>query len=79
MKRAAATLFGVAIAIVLTGDSAFAQQSRPERPYRGLFGGGGGAVSSDVEQSLTATASVGGGFDTSVLADARDAGFGAGS
>ena len=76
MKRAATTLFGVAIAIVLGGDSAFAQE-RPERPYRGLFGGGGG--SGDMEQSLTATASVGGGYDTSVLADANEAGFGRGS
>jgi hypothetical protein len=76
VKRAAAILFGVAIAIVLAGDAAFAQE-RPERPYRGLFGGGGG--SSDMEQSLTATASVGGGYDTSVLADANDAGFGRGT
>ena len=75
MKRAAAILFGVAIAIVVLGGVASAQE-RPERPYRGLFGGGGG--SSDMEQSLTATASVGGGFDTSVLQDASDAGFGRG-
>jgi hypothetical protein len=68
-------VFGVAIAIVLVGDGALAQQPRPERPYRGLFGGGG---SGDSEQSLTATASVGGGYDTSVLQDASDAGFGSG-
>lgn len=65
-------MFGVAIAIFLATDVARAQE-RPERPYRGLFGGGGG--SSDMEQSLAATASVGGGFDTSVLADAQDAGI----
>lgn len=76
MKRAAATLFGVAIAIVCATGAAYGQE-RPERPYRGLFGGGGSG--SNTEQSLTATGSIGGGYDTSILADARDAGFGSGS
>jgi hypothetical protein len=47
-------------------------QDRPERPYRGLFGSGGG----DAEQELTVNASVGAGYDTSVLSDAFDAGLG---
>ena len=75
MKRATVTLFGAAIAIALAGDAAFAQE-RSQRPYRGLFGGGGAGA--DAERSLTATGSVGAGFDTDVLTDARDAGFGQG-
>jgi len=67
--------FAMAIAVTLLADAAFAQQTRPERPYRGLFGNGG---SSDVEQSLTATGSFGAGYDTSVLAEAGEAGFGGG-
>ena len=68
MKRSAATLFGVAIAIVCAAGVA-AGQERPERPYRGLFGGGGD--SSDMEQSLTATASVGAGFIYPIVGEMR--------
>jgi hypothetical protein len=41
-----------------------------ERPYRGLFGGGVG----DVRQLLTASGSVGGGYDDNILTDARSLG-----
>ncbi len=43
---------------------ALAQPPRPERPYRGLFGGGIG----ETEQLLTMNASVGAGYDDNVLA-----------
>jgi hypothetical protein len=45
---------------------AFAQEGtfRPERPYRGLFGGGG---TSDLGQSLTANAALAGGYDDNIL------------
>lgn len=54
----------VAVAMVVAAAPAGAQQVRPERPYRGLFGGGVG----DAEQLLTLNASVGGGYDDNVLA-----------
>ena len=38
---------------------------RPERPYRGLFGGGVG----ETEQLLTVNASAGGGYDDNILID----------
>ena len=41
-------------------------QDRPDRPYRGLFGGGGGA--GEWNESLTAQASVGVGADNNLLA-----------
>jgi hypothetical protein len=47
-------------------DGAEAQESRPERPYRGLFASG----LDDAEQLLKATASVGGGWDDNLAADA---------
>jgi hypothetical protein len=40
--------------------------ARPERPYRGVFAGGG----DDSGQSLTGSASVSGGYDDNLLADA---------
>jgi hypothetical protein len=47
---------------------AFAQQAaRPERPYRGLFASGEIAPT----QQLVANASLGGGYDDNILADAR--------
>src|SRR5687767_8144469 len=52
-------------ALVAGSTSAAAQASRPERPYRGLFGGGVG----DVEQSLVWNASTGAGYDDNVLAE----------
>lgn len=68
------TFFGriaVAIALVGLGTSASAQQTqtpRPERPYTGLFGGGVG----ETEHSLTANGSLGGGYDTNVVALAAE-------
>ena len=46
-----------------------AQESRPERPYRGLFGSG----ATDLQQSLRVSGSVGGGFDSNLAEDARNA------
>lgn len=57
----------VSLALLMCVVSASAQTPRPERPYRGLFGGGIG----DTEQLLTASASFGGGYDDNLLADAR--------
>jgi hypothetical protein len=54
------------VALLVWAAPAVAQAPRPERPYRGLFGSGTG----DAGQLLTATASVGAGFDDNVLADA---------
>jgi len=59
----------VAVVTLLAGVSpAAAQASRPERPYRGLFGGGTGNVI-NANESLTFTGAVGGGWDTSIAAD----------
>ena len=57
----------VSLALLMSVVPASAQAPRPERPYRGLFGGGIG----DTEQLLTASASLGGGYDDNLLADAR--------
>lgn len=52
--------------LVLTDvTTAQAQPPRPERPYRGLFGGGVG----ETEQLLTANVSFGAGYDDNVFAD----------
>ena len=51
-------------ALFAASTPAAAQAPRPERPYRGLFGGGVG----DVEQSLIWNGSTGGGYDDNVLA-----------
>lgn len=53
-------------AIMAAAAPVSAQQARPERPYRGLFGGGVG----DAQQLLTFNLSAGGGYDDNVLADA---------
>jgi hypothetical protein len=67
------TALAVAVALVASGGSPLMAQSRPERPYRGLFASG---AATDVAQTLIATGSVGGGYDTSVLAEAGEAGLG---
>ncbi len=62
---------------VLTGvsASAAAQAVRPERPYRGLFGGGVG----DAEQTLSLNVSLGGGYDDNIFAGQGQSGLGRGS
>jgi hypothetical protein len=62
---------GALLAAFLTVGPAFAQSvaRRPDRPYRGLFASG----VDNSDQSLVAQGSVGGGYDSNVLADA---GFG---
>ena len=57
----------LALVAMLWSGSAVAQAPRPERPFRGLFGGGVG----NTEQSLTAHASLGGSYDDNLLAEAR--------
>lgn len=52
-------------ALLAASSPAAAQAQRPERPYRGLFGGGAG----DVEQSLIWNASTGAGYDDNVWAE----------
>jgi hypothetical protein len=52
--------------------SAYGQPPRPERPYRGLFGGGVDGVN----QLLTANLSLGGGYDDNVLPDVSAGGSG---
>jgi hypothetical protein len=63
--RIASIIVCLAGLLGLAGD-AFAQTPRPERPYRGLFGGGEGGAS---PQSLNANASFGGGWDDNILLD----------
>ena len=62
------------LALACSASPAVAQAppSRPERPYRGLFGGGQG----NTEQLLQLTASTDGGYDTNVIAgsSANDSG-----
>jgi hypothetical protein len=50
------------VCAVLPARSAWAQSAPATRPYRGLFGGGAGSL----DQSLTLTLSLIGGYDTSV-------------
>ena len=60
------------ITALATAESASAQEFRPERPFRGLFGSGADGA----EQALTVSGSLGAGYDTNVLSDAADAGLG---
>jgi len=69
-----------ALAVHVAAGAAFAQEPqepRPERPYRGIFGGALGA--STGADSLSVNGSLGGGFDSNVLANATDAGIGTGT
>src|SRR5688572_19075945 len=60
MRRFLVSVFVVSILVAADGAEA---QWRPERPYRGLFGGGLGQTS----QLLTATGSLGTGWSNNVL------------
>ena len=53
-------------ALLCASPVAAQQQGRPERPYRGIFGGGVG----DAEQLLTVNFGVSGGYDDNILANA---------
>ena len=68
MFRALVTPFVTALCL-LVSSSLHAQESRPERPYRGLFGGG----DVDVQQGLSVSGSLGGGYDTDLSQDAQSA------
>jgi hypothetical protein len=61
------TAWAALLIATATGATAQTTASRPERPSRALFGSGVG----DVSQLLTASASLGGGFDSSLASDAR--------
>jgi len=52
-------------AAILCAHAASAQISRPERPYRGLFGPG----SSDAAEVLSVSGSIGAGYETDVVVD----------
>ena len=75
-NRLVAAAIGGFLTIVISTAPAFAQwttaQRRPERPYRGLFASG----ADDAGQSLIASGSVGGGYDSNVFADLGAAGSG---
>lgn len=60
------------LALVLATATTMSAQSRPGRPYRGLFGAG----NTDFEQQLSVSGSAGVGYDSSVLAEAANAGLG---
>lgn len=65
----------VCLLMVIGVATSEAQPPRPERPYRGLFGGGVG----ETEQLLTANVSFGAGYDDNVFADqGTGSGMGAG-
>lgn len=73
-------LFGASASAQTTPPGGIAPPSRPERPYRGLFGGGVG----NTVQSLTFEGKVGGGFVENPLAEqgfaaARDPSTGGGA
>src|SRR6188768_3046939 len=66
-KGASGAVVSTILLSLMAAAPALAQtQSRPGRPYRGLFASGLG----NSEQSLVAQGSVGGGYDSNVLADA---------
>jgi opacity protein-like surface antigen len=66
MLRCACSSFVLPLALMAAVTPAAAQNPRPERPFRGLFGNG----TLDLEQSLVANGSVGGGWDNNIVADA---------
>ena len=59
-------------AVLLTALTASAQEPRPERPYRGMFGGG----TDQSTQVLSVSGAAGSGYDTSATNAASEAGFG---
>lgn len=70
------TLSAVAVSVVLVSAPTVSaqtppQESRPERPYRGLYGGG----TDQSQQVLTVNGSVGAGYDTNASANQREAGL----
>jgi hypothetical protein len=69
-------LFALVTAAVLAGAGAASAQtppeSRPERPYLGVYGGG----TQESAQVLSVSGSVGTGYDTNARLGANDAGFG---
>jgi len=70
--RMFSTLTAVLAATALCAQAASAQQARPNRPYRGLFGGG----VAETEQSLTVSGALGGGYDDNILAEGSGIGGG---
>jgi hypothetical protein len=60
-------LFALGVMVVVCSRPASAQGFRPERPYRGLFGGGIG----DTSQKVTANASAAAGYDDNLQAASR--------
>jgi len=68
-------LVGLAIALLFSSVPAAAQTPRPERPYRGLFGGGVG----NTEQLLTGNLTLAGGYDDNVFAAESGSGLGSDS
>ena len=63
MKALVIALFAIGVHVAGVAPVS-AQQARPERPYRGLFGGGVG----NTEQLLNVQLGVGGGYDDNILA-----------
>jgi opacity protein-like surface antigen len=56
--------------LAVAATSAQAQEARPERPYRGLFAAD---AYEDLSQRVQISGSVGGGYDTDLVEEARDA------
>src|SRR5262245_24979759 len=70
--RVVPVLWALAVAASTLAPSYASAQDEPRRPTRALFGG---AATGTFEQSLTASGSVGAGYDTDTLLNAREAGF----
>ena len=64
------TSFIVLAGLLWAAPASAQPKGRPERPYRGIFGGGVG----DAEQLLTVDFGVSGGYDDNVLANATEGG-----
>jgi hypothetical protein len=65
-----APALGALLAVLVASTPALAQAPRADRPYRGLFASG----TDGSEQSLVAQGSIGGGYDSNIIADIAGAG-----
>jgi opacity protein-like surface antigen len=72
MRIHPAVTIAACLLVLVSAGTAHAQAARPERPYRGLFGGGD---TSDVRQTVRVSGSLGTGWDTDRAADLRNGAF----
>ena len=72
-RRFRVRVVGAMLALVVCAAPAHAQRPRPDRPYRGLFGGNGGDPNST--QQLDLNLSLFGAYDQNILADTGQIGI----